>query len=1117
MEGKVLMKWLKKLKLVNWHYFKDEDISFGKQTMITGRNAAGKSTIIDALQVLFIANLTMIRFNSSAHDDAKRSLKSYLRGKIGSDDRKHIREGDFTTFLMAEFYDEAKEDYFVVGTVIDVYRDDNIVQEYFIVDRCQIDDLEYVKGEGNLKNRDEFHRYIERLNKRYLLERTKEGYQKALLHRMGQVNNRFFSTFSKALSFKPIQNVRDFVYDYILDEKELQLDIMKENFEVHQKYKKELEELVVRQDSLKQISDIHTQYEKFEDTVKQQDYVIRQLELMKQQEVICQLTRNVNDINEKIEKAEKEKLHTELALEDGKNIRTEAYRKWQSNQEKQREEQLRESINKKSSELQGLRKELVEILLTLKKEKDQIRLLAVLPENGFWKWEQSTPEVLNQGAVLLESIIDALEAGSSSDADLSSLGKTLSGLHSQFVIKSSEVGNKTNELAARRDGLLKEVKDLENEKRKYPEPVQNLKNLLEIRLEGRSEVWIFCEEMEIQNEGWRNAIEGYLNNQKFDLLVDPEFFEEALQIYEAEKWNVKLEGAGLVNTKKEKAHLGTLKESSLATEVVSGNPVVQARIDHLMGRVIKADSEKELSKHQAAITASCMLYQNLVARQIKQERYRIPFIGSKAIPRQLELKKEELKEIIGQMQKLQAYKILFQKWENHLADVRSRYERLNSRQHLPQVIAEIRNEVEGMQLELEQMDFSGIMRLKEDYEYWDKKVQEIEGEIIELKAQIGISTNTLTHEKEKLTQSRNGLLNFESRVLEWQSAHSITMLQQAEERLKEARNQDIPLEKKLENWNGNKAGNKTRADNEFDKLRRSRHNFNIKHHFNGNEEATDNRAYQHLLDQIDLNMDEYQEKLEIALKQSEEEFASHFVYKMKEAIEGARRQFRLLNESLKQFPFNEESYQFELTASDKYKRFYDVIMSLSFTDKDTIFDLEDEEQNHTLHELFEILTKGDSIDQEEFTDYRHYLDFDLMITTSTNSRIRFSTVLKEKSGGETQTPFYIAILSSFNQLYSSRKTMRLVVFDEAFNKMDEERIQTSLRLIKNMDFQLIAAVPDEKLSNMAKEVSSIVIVHREGYECFTDTIEYKPQVDGGEKNEPRANEPVSVQDSLFTS
>lgn len=1111
------MKWLKKLKLVNWHYFKDEEIQFGKQTMITGSNAAGKSTIIDALQVLFIADGRMIRFNSSAHDDAKRSILSYLRGKIGSDDKLYLREEDFTTYLMAEFFDEVKKEYFVVLTVVDVYRDDAIDQEFFIVNRCRIQDLEYMHENGHLKNRDEFHRYIDRLENRNSSERTKEGYQKALLHRMGQVDQRFFPTFSKALSFKPIQDVRDFVYDYILDEKELQLDVMKENFEVHQQYKKELEDLVVRQDALEKIKGLHEQYIKYGETAEQQEYVIRQLEHLVQQEEYNDAQQSLQSLADNLKKQKEENALNDLALVEGDAARREAYQALDSNAAKKRLEVLLKVITENQKSLNEQRAELASLIETLKGESKKVGNLRSLQENIHLKWDDLTLHKLDEGMKNLMVGVQSLESGEVPKVDLTKVGEELADLHNRFIIAGSEASKKITELENEKGVLEKEIRDLENKKRPYPESVKKLKRVLEEQLYGKSAVWIFCEEMEVQNEQWRNAIEGYLSTQRFDLLVEPAYFEEALQIYEKEKWKLGIEGAGLVNSEKERMYLGTMKPNTLAGEVHSENPVIQARIEHLMGRVVKVDSEKELSRHQAAVTATCMLYQNLVARQMKEERYRIPYVGLKAIPRQLELKKLQVQEVEGLLSEHWQSESLFKQWQELLKDSRAVYKEINEKFNLPQSISDIESQLKNHQIELGQLDAEGIKKLEENCNFWELRIKELDKKKTNFNRSIAVQESQHESLEKELIHREQLLVQAVTKINDWVDLNSPDMHVEAERRWRDAAKQQKPTVEKMENWRRSQSGNRSLANGEFKQLENHRHDFNVKYQFNGQRDATNNEEYQHLFDQINIDIGDYQVKLEEALRQSEEEFASHFVYKMKEAIETAKRQFFLLNKSLKQFPFNEESYQFEVKASDKYKRFYNVIMNLSTIEKASLFDLPDEEQNQALHELFEMLTKGEEDEQQEFTDYRRYLDFDLIITSPAGSKIRFSTVLKEKSGGETQTPFYIAILSSFNQLYQSLKTMRLVVFDEAFNKMDEERIQTSLRLIKNMNFQLIAAVPDEKLASMAKEVSTIVIVNRVGYECFTDMIEYTEREIGEGPTEQGDEKFLSVQHSLLTA
>src|SRR5690606_20603891 len=211
-----------------------------------------------------------------------------------------------------------------------------------------------------------------------------------------------------------------------------------------------------------------------------------------------------------------------------------------------------------------------------------------------------------------------------------------------MLVQHNQLQEKLGETDARIEELRTIIRDLEQQKRSYAEPVRQLKGILEERLRGRSAVWVFCEHMELKEELWRNAVEGYLNTQRFDLLVEPECFAEALSIYEREKRTYRLEGVGLVDTEKEKRYLGTAVTGSLALELQAEHPVIQAHVEHLLGKVMKAANEQELRHHRTAVTQSCMVYNNLVARQMRKEQYEVPFIGAKAIARQLEIRRSEL-------------------------------------------------------------------------------------------------------------------------------------------------------------------------------------------------------------------------------------------------------------------------------------------------------------------------------------------------------------------------------------------------------------------------------------------------------------------------------------------
>ena len=53
---------------------------------------------------------------------------------------------------------------------------------------------------------------------------------------------------------------------------------------------------------------------------------------------------------------------------------------------------------------------------------------------------------------------------------------------------------------------------------------------------------------------------------------------------------------------------------------------------------------------------------------------------------------------------------------------------------------------------------------------------------------------------------------------------------------------------------------------------------------------------------------------------------------------------------------------------------------------------------------------------KKFTDYKTYLVFDLIVTNDQGEEQRLSKTLLKKSGGETQIPFYLALLASFSQI-----------------------------------------------------------------------------------------------------
>lgn len=123
-----------KLLLIHWHYFVHEVIELDKVNFLTGKNASGKSTVMDALQLLLLADTSGSFFNKAASGRGNRTLSGYLRGELGDNEDsgfKYLRNGRFTSYIALEFFDEEKKKYFTSGCCFDTYSENDMQKLFF--------------------------------------------------------------------------------------------------------------------------------------------------------------------------------------------------------------------------------------------------------------------------------------------------------------------------------------------------------------------------------------------------------------------------------------------------------------------------------------------------------------------------------------------------------------------------------------------------------------------------------------------------------------------------------------------------------------------------------------------------------------------------------------------------------------------------------------------------------------------------------------------------------------------------------------------------------------------------------------------------------------------------
>ena len=110
-------------------------------------------------------------------------------------------------------------------------------------------------------------------------------------------------------------------------------------------------------------------------------------------------------------------------------------------------------------------------------------------------------------------------------------------------------------------------------------------------------------------------------------------------------------------------------------------------------------------------------------------------------------------------------------------------------------------------------------------------------------------------------------------------------------------------------------------------------------------------------------------------------------------------------------------------------------------------------------------------------------DMQQIIHGEKDMKIGLSKMIRKNSGGEGQNPLYVALLASFAQLYHvneparSRRhtTIRLVVLDEAFSKMDAEKVASCISLIRGLGFQAIISATNDKIQNYLENVDKTFV------------------------------------------
>ena len=234
------MKTLTKIRLINWHYFTNETISVKGSVLFSGENASGKSTILDAIQMVLTTNST--KLNPAANARSKRDLRGYVRCKTGDEGNTYARgEGPVISYVALEFYEESKKRSFVLGVKMDSPDvEADIAKKWFCVEGT-LDSLTFI-----VNGKPALDKEFTQNNKRVQLESQVGRARENVKIRLGHLDDTFQDMILKAMAFRPMDHVKDFINKFILPKNIIHTDVLQDNIRNLREMQKLINEVKVQ-------------------------------------------------------------------------------------------------------------------------------------------------------------------------------------------------------------------------------------------------------------------------------------------------------------------------------------------------------------------------------------------------------------------------------------------------------------------------------------------------------------------------------------------------------------------------------------------------------------------------------------------------------------------------------------------------------------------------------------------------------------------------------------------------------------------------------------------------------------------------------------------------------
>jgi hypothetical protein len=1088
---------LRRICLVSWHTFEREDIEMIANASVIGKNRTGKTTILDAIQVVLAgASHSSFELNKAANDGGprdrsvpRRSVHGYclanLGGSIG-----YLRASSHT-YIALGFEDvEKKRAAVTIGLALTATKDDqreNLVAR-FVAQGVLLSTADFVKAVG-----DEEEVLPWREARRGILERHGAGvsiaefndaardfmreYMRLLFPSRRRIESpeQFMKAFVMGISFSEvnIQSASDFVRKRVLQESNLQIKELRQSIKTYRDIKDTIDALILQLADLREIETDIASYSHAVHAYQTEQWVIAFGALMhsltarkKFREQLRKTQATIQSLKEEEANERREVERLEPELEAALSV---------YGPDQVRETELRKAVDSyiaqattKRRSLDALRQHLSITVNALRADHrldlpvdlqdDVTRLQKLLVKTGTSATDTDLAD--------LDTVARRLVSGLAKVDDM--IVPALAAVREQVA----ELRGSINSLRAERARIVDQGDVLGTNTRAFCDRLQSMGMRPEV----------VCEQIDIIDETWRDAAEVLLGRFREAIYVAPEHTEEATDLLRRERQRYRFVRVVYRQKLDESRHIPS--PGTLAAIIRGKTNVAMAYIVARIGNVRLGYRVEDLRQQGRVVLADCT-YNDGLDSEVLEVRDRK--IGTRSQALEVERLDRVLRQKAEALRPLEQREQLLQSIVEKLRDVRQQDWPEVSLLELARAIIALNRDVREAQATIRELE---TQRSGEESDDLKKLKKDLNGARGRLEAKGKALTRA--EEAEKTAQQQldplhdaevpGSLLNIRRSKIEYAKLRGFLTFADGgtsyRARLAPRRTHQAITDEARERFaimRGAMEAAEAAARRRVNEFFRKR---TLPSPFTEEDRLTREILAWARADiaRIETNaLIEHQARADEAARKAAYYFRVEFVNELRERFSLVERELRSLNASLADHVLNKERFSFHREILPGFRRLQTLVEMADVDDRifTAVFHSQPSpgsQEVEVVREISDILL-SDNFDISTYEDYRNYFSFRLQFTNVVNGSVDdWEKRRGTASGAEKQAPFYVAIGAALAAIYFRGLTrvpgqghdgMALAVFDEAFSSMDADNRNTTFQFFRQLGIQVIVAGPIE--------------------------------------------------------